>query len=243
MGRVFAIFALVISALAYSPGAQASRVSPMSVELEPFGRGSVARVQFVNTSGREFPIEARTYRGVISEEGELELIPADEDFIVFPPQLVVAPREEQIFRIQYIGEPELDQAQVYYLSISQLPVELEPGAPQIQVLVNFNVFVSVEPDGLDPEPRVDTVSPDTKEDVDGVVVRLANDGPGMLLASDFGWNVTGLNEDGSEFSQRLDPAALSSIIGVGIVAPGKARQFFLPIEEGVDRTTVQVALD
>ncbi len=215
----------------------------MSVEIEPSGRGSVARVQFVNTSARDFPIEARAFRGVISEEGELELIPSDDDFIIFPPQRVIGPRGNQVFRLQYIGEPNLDSAQVYYLSIRQLPVELLPGDPQIQVLVNFNVFINVEPDNTAPSPRVDTIIPEAREDVEGVEVRVANDGTGMLLAGERTWKLTGRNTDGTPFERKIVPAELANLVGVGVVAPGKARKFFLPIDTAVDRSSIAITIE
>ena len=240
---VFSRLSLILAAFLLATPAQASRVSPMSVDLAPYGRESVARIQFTNTSSREFPIEARAYKGVISEYGELELIPADDDFIIFPPQLTVAPRGEQVFRIQYIGEPELERAEVYYLSISQLPIQMEPGAPKVQVLINFNVFVNVEPEGLEATPRVDTVTPLTQEEIDGIEVRVVNDGAGMLMAGKREWRLQGMNKDGTPFSRRIDAAELGGMIGVGIVAPDRARRFFIPIDDQVDRTTLTVEID
>lgn len=222
--------------------AHASRVSPMSVELEPFGRDSIARIQFTNTADRDFPLEVRAFRGDITEDGELTLTPADEDFLIFPPQLVVAPLKEQVIRIQYVGNPNPAQAQVYYLSVRQLPVELEPGAPQIQVTVTFNVFVDVEPEGLEAIARVDTISPAEREGETGIEVRVANDGNGMLLAGRRDWVVSGKRKNGDDFNLTLNAAQMSSTIGVGVVAPGKARRFFLPLDPDVDPETVIIAL-
>lgn len=222
--------------------AHASRVSPMSVELEPFGRDSIARIQFTNTADRDFPLEVRAFRGDISERGELTLTPADDDFLIFPPQLVVAPLKDQVIRVQYIGNPDLAQAQVYYLSVRQLPVELESGSPQIQVTVTFNVFVDLEPEGLDVKPRVDTIIPAEQEGVPGVEVRIANDGDGMLMAGRKSWTVAGKRQNGEAFSLEMNPAQMSSTIGVGVVAPGKARRFFFPLEPDMNPETVTVIL-
>lgn len=240
---VLAVMSAISLGFLATTTANASRVSPMSVEIEPSGRGSVARVQFVNTSARDFPIEARAFRGVISEEGELELIPSDDDFIIFPPQRVIEPRGDQVFRLQYIGEPNLDRAQVYYLSIRQLPVELMPGDPQIQVLVNFNVFINVEPQNTVATPRVDTINAQARENVEGVEVRVANDGTGMLLAGELTWSLTGRNVDGTPFERKIVPAELANLVGVGVVAPGKARKFFLPIDATVDRSSIAITLE
>lgn len=238
------LFSAICLASATIPlgGASASRVSPMSAELEPFGRESIVRIQYSNTADREFPVEVRAFRGEISEEGELTLIPADEDFLIFPAQQLIAPLSEQVFRAQYVGEPDLDEARVYYMSMRQLPIELEDGPPQVQVTVTFNVFVSVEPDDVEGVPRVDTISAETRDDAQGINVRLVNEGKGMLLASRQGWNIRGRTAAGELFEIKLNPAQISNRIGVGVVAPGKARRFFVPLDFAVDAESVSVEL-
>src|SRR3546814_18237806 len=80
---------------------------------------------------------------LISEAGELELTPADEQFLVFPPQRIVPPQSQQVFRVQYIGEPELATSEIYYMQIRQIPVDIAAGQSQVQIVVNFNVLVNV----------------------------------------------------------------------------------------------------
>lgn len=243
MYRSFSMLAICLASLLVPFGsASASRVSPMSAELEPFGRQSIVRIQYSNTADREFPVEVRAFRGEISEDGELTLVPADDDFLIFPAQQIITPLGEQIFRAQYVGEPDIDEARVYYLSMQQLPVELEDGPPQVQVTVNFNVFVSVEPDGLAPLAKVTEAAAETRDDVSGVVVRIANEGKGMLLASRQSWVVKGRTMSGEAFEVDFNPAEIGNKIGVGVVAPGKARRFFVPLEFEVEPQSVSVEL-
>jgi len=237
-----AILAFALVALAPMGTAHASRVSPMSVDLEPVGRGSVARIQFTNTADRDFPVEVRAFRGEITEDGQLELEAADEDFLLFPSQLVVAPLGEQVFRVQYVGNPDLTEAQVYYLSVRQLPIELDEGAPQVQVVVNFNVFINVEPDGTVVAPRVGAIEAAEGEDSTGIAVQVVNDGTGMLLAGKREWAVSGRTLSGETFSNTYNPAEMGIKIGVGIVAPGKARRFYIPLEGEIDASSVTVDL-
>lgn len=243
MGRWLGLLAcFATAALTPLTAAHASRVSPMAVDLRPFGRESIARIQFGNTADRDFPIEVLAFRGEISETGELTLEPADEEFLIFPPQLVVAPLSEQMFRVQYVGNPDLAQAEVYYISVQQLPVELEEGPPQIQVLVNFNVFVNVEPEGATSSPRIVSVEADTVEDQGGLAIRVANDGNGMLLAGRQNWTLKGLTPSGAPFEREFDTAVMGETIGAGVVAPGKVRRFFLPLDADVDPASVSVEL-
>ncbi len=243
MKRLSAAFScLALWAMLIVP-ASASRVSPMAVELDPFGRGSVARIQFTNTADRDFPIEVVAYVGEITEDGQLELKPADDDFLIFPPQIVIAPLQEQIVRIQYVGEPEIDRARVYYISLSELPIQLEAGTPKVQVTVRFNVFVSVEPEGVSAIPRTEMIEAAVVEEKQGINVRVANDGMGMLLAGQRKWTISGNTASGEAFTSVLEADRMGIILGAGIVAPEKARKFFIPLELEVDPASVTVTIE
>ena len=229
-----------VMALALAPvAAQAERVSPMIVEVEPLWRGSVARVELSNPGQAEFPVEVQMFRGVISEAGELELIPADEQFLVFPPQRVVPARSQQVFRVQYIGEPELAASEIYYMQIRQIPVDIAPGQSQVQVVVNFNVLVNVVPDGASPEPVVESITPIVREERTGIEVRLANRGTRYFTAGTVPWHVSGTAEDGTAFEVRLSAPEVAKMIGVGVVAPGRTRVFFILTEKPLVEGTIQ----
>src|SRR3546814_12648238 len=72
--------------------------------------------------------------------------------------------------------PELATSEIYYMQIRQIPVDIAAGQSQVQIVVNFNVLVNVIPDGVSPEPVVESVHPVVREGVTGIEVRLANQG-------------------------------------------------------------------
>lgn len=158
MAAFVSIALFFVSAPAY-----AARVSPMIVELQPNGGGAVARVELTNEADRDIPFEARVMKGEISETGDLALTPADEDFLVFPLQTVVQRKSQQVFRVQYVGEPDLPKSVIYYLSIQQVPVQFEPGKSQVQVVVNYNILVNVVPKGSKSAPVVVSAVPTVKQ--------------------------------------------------------------------------------
>ena len=231
------------AALLFTPiAAQAARVSPMIVEVEPMGRESVARVELTNPSQAEFPVEVQMFRGVISEAGELELSPADEQVLVFPPQRVVPAQSQQVFRVQYIGEPELAASEIYYMQIRQIPVNISPYQSQVQVVVNFNVLVNVIPDGAQPEPVFESIEPVMRDEVSGVQVRVVNRGTRYFTAGTVPWRISGTAEDGSAVDFRLTSEEMAKLIGVGVVAPDRARVFFVPTEKPLREGTIQAAM-
>ena len=258
-GRLLALCGALWLAIVPSVG-HAARVSPMIVELEPQGRGAVARIELTNDSARGIPYEVQMMRGEISPEGELTLTPADEEFLVFPAQALVESKSQQVFRVQYVGESALGKSEIYYMSIRQIPVEFEPGVSQVQVVVNYNVLTNVVPDGATPEPTIRsadyvtrtvtrTVEAEngdpiaTEQQVSGIQVDVGNDGNRYFHAGLSDWKITGTKADGQPFEQAYSGEDLSKIIGVGVVAPGKNRIFLIPSEEPLADGSIAVQID
>jgi len=222
--------------------AEATRISPMVIDVEPIGRESIGRIELSNPGSAEFPVEVQMFRGLITEDGQLELTPADEDFLVFPAQIVVPANSQQAFRVQYVGDPELGKSEVYYMQVRQVPVEMTPGQSQVQVVINFNVLVNVIPDGAAADPVVDSIEPVTRGDQTGIEVRVANRGTRYYTAGTLPWKVRGQAEDGSDVAMDLTPEQMAKLIGVGVVAPDRKRVFFVPTERSLIKETVEVTL-
>ena len=75
---------------------------------------------------------------------------AGDEFLVFPPQAVVPAGATQSFRIQWVGEPNIQKSQSYMFSVNQLPVKRKAGESGVQVVFNFGVIVSVAPPACSP---------------------------------------------------------------------------------------------
>jgi fimbrial chaperone protein len=234
--KVLALLALILSPIS----AQASRVSPMIVELEPNGRNSVARIELTNDGQRDTPFEVKMMLGVISEAGELSFTPADDQFLVFPAQSIVEANSQQVFRIQYVGEPDLSQSEIYYMSIQQVPVAFEGQDSQVQVVVNYNVLVNVVPDGAEPRAEVSAIQPAIKDGIPGIELKLSNVGTRYFLAGFAEWQIAATAEDGTEYDMTFTKDEMTRQIGVGVVGSGRARTFFIPTEKPVLADSIQV---
>lgn len=251
---------LVAGWLAFFPVvAEASRVTPMIVELKPTGRDAVARIELTNDAEWDIPYEVQMMRGDISPDGELALTPADEDFIVFPPQAIVEKRSQQVFRVQYVGEDALEESQIFYLSVKQIPVAFEEGENAVQVVINYNVLVNVVPDGSTPvadirsvayverEVSVDGLSeediPDPVPTENGILIDVGNVGSRYFFAGRSNWSISAKKMNGEAFNLSLDGDEMSQFIGAGVVGPGKNRIFFVPTEEALDTASLQVSID
>lgn len=255
MSRKYLIGLLVVLFGLVASTANASRVTPMVIDITPTGSGSVARIEVTNTDGRDIPMEIRMYRGVIAEDGQLNLEPADDKFAAFPPQVVIPVDGRQVFRIQFIADAPVTTSEIYYASISQLPVQLEETGNRIQMLTRFNVLVNVVPEGTSSEPAIDTIrwverpvptppgeepDPELKPET-GLEVRVVNTGTRYFAAGRLGWRLAGADMSGAEVVETYDAADMSEKIGMGIVAPASARVFFIPMERELRDGSVSVS--
>lgn len=220
----------------------AARISPMVVAVSPSGPNSTTRLELTNPDERSFPVEVRMYRGEISELGQLKLIEADDDFIVFPTQMVVPAKSQQAIRVQYVGRPELAQSEIYYAAVRQVPVAVADQQSRVQVLVNFNVLVNVVPSGSRADPRLEVISAKSVDATPGLDVRVRNLGTRFMTAGTVPWQVAGTTVDGERLNLRLSAEEMAKAIGVGVVAPGKSRIFFVPTKKLMRTNSVNVAL-
>jgi len=256
---VVAVFALFSTLFITAAPAQAARVSPMIVELEPTGRASVARIDVINDGEKDIPYEVQMMRGEITPDGKLNLTPADEEFVVFPAQTLIEANSQQVFRVQYIGESAENRSQVYYMAVRQIPVSFDPGVSEIQVVVNFNVLVNVVPDGTEPQAVVNAARVATRDAPDssqpagedgepvlvsrrGIEVDAGNVGNRFYLAGFSEWKISGESTDGEPFTLDYSGDEASRSIGVGVVAPDANRIFFFPTEMDVAPGSLKVEI-
>src|SRR3546814_8911481 len=80
----------------------------------------------LNINPGNLAFETRVFRMEIDKDGNIVETPADQDFLVFPPQGVLPAGGRQVVRLQWVGGAELATSQAYYVSVEQLPVAFEP---------------------------------------------------------------------------------------------------------------------
>jgi len=249
--RARASFALVVAvvfvamAAIVSP-AVAMRVSPMVVEMTSRGSGAVARIEVQNINSGNLPFETRVFRMSIDKNGNITETPADDKFLIFPPQGALPPGGRQVIRLQWVGDAEPATSEAYYISVEQLPVALAPvvegdlGA-QVQVLYNMRALVVVAPPGAQPDVKALTAkqtlyqppAPQGSNLVppmqDGVEITLRNDGRRHAMMSNLGWRLEGIDRDGKYLRVDVSSEELNNVIGTGYVPGIGERTFRLPV--------------
>lgn len=255
LNRLGALIGGLAAGLLVMSAAWAMRVSPMVSELTTTGAGSAARIEVGNIGSAALPFETLITRMEIDADGNIVETPADEDFLVFPPQGLVPVGGRQVVRVQWIGEPTIDSSHAYYLWVKQLPVATDPtvpasgGALSVQVLYTMKALIVVAPPGAQPKIEVVSVTPamvaPPTPDVDpslsggeappapaaepGIEIVVTNTGKRYALMSGATWIVEGTDKTGQAFRREYNSNDISQTVGVGYLAPlGGKRTFKLP---------------
>lgn len=250
--RAAMVLVATVAGLMLVSAAWAMRVSPMVSELTTSGAGSAARIEVGNIGSAALPFETRITRMEMGVDGEITEIDADEDFLVFPPQGVVATGGRQVVRVQWVGEPTIDTSKAYYLWVRQLPVQTDPTTPDsggsvsVSVLYTMKALIVVAPPGAQPDVKVISIVPAQvaapAPEIDpellngqtlgpaptepGLEIVLENAGKRYALLSGATWVIEGTDTAGQPYRRQFESDEISKTVGVGYLAPGGARRTF-----------------
>jgi len=152
---------LPLPALAYT-------VSPNLVLLRSRGPESSGFIPLENKGAKPAAIEITIHEVHKDLDGQaISGKAADDDFIIYPAQLVMVPGDEVGVQVRWIGEPALDAERAYTLVAREVPIPRKHGeepAPSvgirvdITVLTNYEVRVYVAPPGAKPKVVVESVT-------------------------------------------------------------------------------------
>jgi fimbrial chaperone protein len=261
--RVRLIAAALSLLLFGASAAQAVRVSPMVVELTSVGTGSTARIEIQNANSNAMPFEIRVYRIDYDDGGVMHETPADSDFLVFPPQGILAKNGRQVIRVQWIGG-NLGSSRGYYVSVNQLPVAVDSSASDgkslgasVQVLYHIKVLATVAPPGSQPKIEVQGVKPvmiaaapppGQPESAapagalePGIEISVRNEGKRYALMAGSTWTIEGTGVDHQPLKVVLTRDDLSHLLGAGYVpALGGQRTFKVPTGKAFSNAPIKV---
>lgn len=222
--------ALTAAALASSSALAGVRVQPMSYDLLPAGNATKQDLRVENTSSTPTPVEIRVERREVLPDGKDKRTPADDDFLIFPPQAILPANGFQTFRVQYIGDPAIRQTNLYLITVAQLPVSGtgEQGTG-IQIVYNVGTLAAVTPKDAAANIVVTGVTP--AADGKKIEVAVANQGTRYARLRNGAWTFT----SGDGKTETLEGEALRNAIENSLIEPGKTRVVQLPVSDGFKR--------
>jgi fimbrial chaperone protein len=225
--------ALVASAaaLGLSTALYAMTVQPVVIDLTTSGRGMSQVITVENSFDKPLPVELRIEALDLIPDGVKATGRDTGELAVFPPQALIQPGQRQNFRVQYVGEPALPRSKHFFITVAQLPVQTSDTQSNIQLLYNFQVLVSVSPDGA--KPALTIASAEIGKAADGApapVITVSNASAAHGYLSRGRVRIVQFAPDGRQvFSKQITGPELQQTIGYGLIGGGQTRRMTLPV--------------
>lgn len=231
LGVLCASAAVTLACAGVGP-AWSMTVQPVVLDLQTAGRGMSQPISVQNTFSTPLTVELRIDELGFDEDGVKPTGKDPGDLLVFPPQAIIQPGQSQSFRVQWVGDPALARSKHYYVTVAQLPVQMPQGQSGIQVLYNFQVMVSVAPQGARPELKV--IASEIGRDQAGKpvpVITIHNDSAAHGYLSQGRLRLVERDGAGREVLDRtLSGPEIQQTMGWGLIAPGQTRRLQVPVE-------------
>jgi fimbrial chaperone protein len=149
---------IIIIGLINVSSASAFRVEPMSAEIPSAGPDTKGEIRIENPHDHPITVEMVTEQRDFDANGKETRTPAEDDFLIFPPQTLVQPGKTQLIRYQYIGDPKIPATKAYVINVRQLPIDLKPDAASgMKFLYTFGLARYVVPEGAVAVPTAENI--------------------------------------------------------------------------------------
>lgn len=214
-----AIFSTLFSALfivlAQINPALAFQLNPISRIFAPLGQEATQDYEIVNDSDERVAVEVTVVERTVSLDGEETHTPADDDFLIYPPQMIVEPGTAQVVRVMWLGDPAPTEELAYRLVAEQLPINLvdpnsevpERPAGQVQIMMRYIGALYIQPAGVTPDLQVVAATPQTSpEGVRQLAVTLDNQGTAHALLKNYTLHLTSQGTTIDFPGEQLDDA-------------------------------------
>lgn len=227
MWRELLAAATLGAALAAALPAHALRLTPIVAEFAPKGAGANQIFRLENETDAPVAVQVSMTVREMDVDGNEELREDEDHWVVFPPQLVLLPKENRSIRVQWIGDPAPAQELPFRIIAEQLPVELGDGTErgaQVKLLVRYEGAAYVVPAGAAPDPVVEAAGAVRRPDGSaGLAITVLNRGTAHALLNDLKLHVRP-QRGGAETMLAGD--ALRGMAGENVLG-GKRRRFVI----------------
>lgn len=228
--RHFFSFILFIILSGISP-ALAFRLEPISRVFEPAGAGATQSYEVINDSEEQIAVELSMAERKISLEGQETTESADDDFLVYPSQIVLPPQGVQSVRVTWLGNPNPEKELAYRMIAEQLPINLnnpeesqaETTSGAIKVMFRYIGSVYIRPKNAESKVVLNGITHEKGTDGnDRLVITFENQGTRRAVLSELNLNLT---SQGSQLT--LKPEQLEGVNN-GVILAGNQRRFSMP---------------
>ncbi|MDZ8186432.1 MAG: fimbria/pilus periplasmic chaperone [Nostoc sp. ChiSLP02] len=144
--------------------ALAFKLLPISRVFTPSGSGATQSYEIVNDGNESLAVEMSVVKRQMDITGTESYSDADDDFLIYPPQILLQAGEKQTVRVTWVGDPKPTLELAYRLVAQQVPIELQPNQAnqtkpvgQVKVLMRYMGSLFIRPQNVQQKVVVDTV--------------------------------------------------------------------------------------
>lgn len=222
---------------------------PLNADLQPVGRGSSFAFELGNPAQeRDYPVELYVTTREITLDGQEvnEREKAEEDFLVFPTQVVLKPGQFQTVRLNWVGDPEPAKELAFRLYAEQIALPEDEKQQTVQgtqigitTLARYGASVYITPPGAQPNVVVESVEHQKSNTGENqLVITFENRGTAhQLLNNNFLFSLKSLSDP----SKTLTTESLEGMPSVNLLAESR-RRLTLPWPEGLPVGPVELTL-
>lgn len=208
----------------------AFQFNPLAQTFAPTGSDATRSYEIVNDTDEPIAVDVSVGLSQIGLTGDENLTPAEDDFLVYPPQMILAPGELQTVRVTWLGNPTPEQELTYRLIAEQLPIHLvDPEAPipnqtsgEIKLTFRYIASMFIRPQGVASDVSLVAVEPIVIDSGETKLsVTLDNRGNGNARLTDWQLDLVSQGQ-----TVQITPASAKEMSG-RVIQPGQQRQFEL----------------
>lgn len=227
-----AVFGAMLGIFLIAPFAQAFKVTPFIASFAPSGPQSQQTFRIENEAPFPVAIQVFAFQRDMNETGEEKLTPADDDFAIFPDQILLKSGESRTVRVKWMGEAKPQSELPYRLIFEQLPVQMQDDKSQgglFNMMLRYETAVYITPAQAQPMIGVQKI-----EATPGLLkMWVSNTGTRHFNLRGFVLNLS-LN-DGRKVS--IDGERIQGMAGENIL-PGRTRQFTIRMPSELAQSAV-----
>ena len=127
--------------------ASALQMNPLKLILKPSGGGAKQSVTVTNEGSEPIAVQFSVTTRQQLHNKEIRK-PADNDFMIYPPQMIIPPRSTQKVRVEWLGAGQIPREKTYRLIAEQVFVSLDKQKESgIKMLMTLVGALYVQPNG------------------------------------------------------------------------------------------------
>lgn len=228
----------------FATPALAYKLSPMSQVFAPSGSRTTRSFEVKNDGKERVALEL----SITTLERDLDYVEsnrnADEDFLVYPAQILLAPGARQTVRVTWVGDPDPKRELTYRLVVEQLPIQdaLDGGVQaqgSLRILMTFRATLYIRPAKAAPKVSLESAGLLLGKEPGAasyLALTVQNTGGAQGFLSNCATTVRS-----GETTLALPPESLR-LLQQGRILAGTKRRFLVPWPAQLPQGTVAVRL-